>query len=121
MPWSALSALDPLALPLLVVPDVEPPLVLGMVLLTPPDVELPPVPLDTLPLLPLPDVPGVALGIELVLPDVVPEPLPDPVVLEPGEAAGELAMVRASRLHASKSLCVGSAANAMLQTARTLA
>jgi hypothetical protein len=100
--------------PPLIVPDVE----------SVPRETLPPgVPLDVLPLLIVPLLPDDELGIELLPPDVEPgEIAPDPAVVpEPGDAAGELAIVCASRLHASKSVFVGSAANAILQTASTLA
>jgi hypothetical protein len=103
----------PVPVPLLVVPDVEP---------VPPEMLSPVVPPDALPLLIVPPLLDDELGIELLPPDALPDDIvPDPVVLEPGDAAGELAIVCASRLHASKSLCVGFAANAVLQTARTLA
>lgn len=79
-----------------------------------------------------PDAPPDTLGVVDMVPVVEPpdalplaprdEPLPPPrtpPLTLPGDAAGVCALVCASRLHASKSACVGAAANAADETIAT--
>jgi trigger factor len=137
----------PPVVPLLMPPDVEPLPIVPLLVppATEPDdaspeavpgvepVDVPVLPLVVPPLTPpdadpgielepprLADVPPEASGVVLDVPGALIEPEVPPE-LEPGDAAGELAIVCASRLHALKSLCVGSAASAMLQKPNTLA
>jgi hypothetical protein len=117
MPWSVESTdVDPLDRPLPVEPEVEPlaPVPLDTAPLPmEPDDPLEPVPLETDPLPMEPDEPlePVPLDIEplVAVPEVLPPVAEPPLELDLGDAAGFWLASCASRLHASKSACVGAA------------